>query len=165
MIERDTRHWHNDPTLKQTTMPTLTGHDPEEKRQEILRYFRQTYAIDTALYETLRFEESFYLRADPLRHPLIFYYGHTAAFYVNKLTVARLIDQRITPHFESMFAIGVDEMSWDDLNEAHYDWPTVPEVDHYRQQVKTRVETLIETLPLELPISWGSPWWAVMMAI
>jgi len=29
---------------------------------------------------------------------------------------------------ESMLAIGVDEMSWDDLNEKHYDWPSVESV-------------------------------------
>nr|WP_320051423.1 5-histidylcysteine sulfoxide synthase [uncultured Desulfuromonas sp.] len=146
-------------------MPTLTGDDAEAKRRELLDYFRKTYAIDEALYDTLRYEESFYRRADPLRHPLIFYYGHTAAFYVNKLVVARLIDQRIQPRFESIFAIGVDEMSWDDLDETHYDWPSVAEVETYRRQVKELVESLITTLPLELPITWESPWWALIMGM
>ena len=27
-------------------------------------------------------------------------------------------------------------MSWDDLNDAHYDWPEVAEVRVYRDQVK-----------------------------
>ena len=56
---------------------------------------------------------------------MIFYLGHTAAFYINKLIVARIRNERINPRFESMFAVGADEMSWDDLNEAHYDWPTL----------------------------------------
>ena len=38
--------------------------------------------------------------------------------------IARIIDRRINPKYESMFAVGVDEMSWDDLDERHYDWPT-----------------------------------------
>jgi len=50
---------------------------------------------------------------------------------VNKLVLARLLPDRINPRFESMFAIGVDEMSWDDLNDAHYDWPTAAEVKAY----------------------------------
>ena len=29
----------------------------------------------------------------------------------------------INPKFESLFAVGVDEMSWDDLFEDNYDWP------------------------------------------
>ena len=79
--------------------------------------------------------------------------------------VARLIDQRIEPRLESIFAIGVDEMSWDDLDETHYDWPSVAEVETYRRQVKELVESLITTLPLELPITWESPWWALIMGM
>ena len=39
-----------------------------------------------------------------------------------------------------MFAVGVDEMSWDDLNDAHYDWPSVDEVREYRKQVREVVD-------------------------
>lgn len=54
------------------------------------------------------------MRADPLRHPLIFYLGHTAAFYVNKLISARILknSERIDSDIEWLVAIGVDEMSW-----------------------------------------------------
>jgi len=110
--------------LRKTHTTILNHGDPELKRAEILEYFHATFSIDEKLYDTLRYDDTFYLRADRLRHPLIFYFGHTATFYINKLTVARVIDKRINPRFESMFAVGVDEMSWDDLNEAHYDWPT-----------------------------------------
>ena len=57
---------------------------------------------------------------------------------MNKLIVAKMLSERVNPRFESMFAIGVDEMSWDDLNEAHYDWPSIPEVRAYRNQVRDR---------------------------
>jgi len=33
--------------------------------------------------------EAFFIRAERLRHHLIFYFGHTAVFYVNKLIVSR----------------------------------------------------------------------------
>ena len=32
--------------------------------------------------------------------------------------------ERIDPVLESTCAVGVDEMSWDDLNSKHYDWPS-----------------------------------------
>jgi 5-histidylcysteine sulfoxide synthase/putative 4-mercaptohistidine N1-methyltranferase len=96
---------------------------------------------------------------------LIFYYGHTATFFVNKLLLARMIDARINPRFESIFAVGVDEMSWDDLNDAHYQWPTPAEVKSYRDQVRALVVNLIETAPLELPVDWNNPWWAIIMGI
>jgi len=151
--------------LKHTRTTILAGGDPEAKRREIRDYFHATYDIDEKLYDTLRYDETFYLRADRLRHPLIFYFGHTATFFINKLTIARVIDKRINPQYESMFAVGVDEMSWDDLDERHYDWPTRQQVKEYRDQVRTTVDNLIQTLPLTLPITWESPWWAIMMGI
>jgi 5-histidylcysteine sulfoxide synthase/putative 4-mercaptohistidine N1-methyltranferase len=151
--------------LKNTRTVVLDCGDPEAKRAEILAYFHATYDIDEKLYDTLRFDETFYRRADRLRHPLIFYFGHTATFFINKLTIARVIDQRINPKYESMFAVGVDEMSWDDLDERHYDWPTRQEVKAYRDKARAVVDNLIRTLPLTLPITWESPWWAIMMGI
>ncbi len=134
-------------------------------RNRIKKYFHNTFSIDELLYKTLARDEAFYLRADPLRHPLIFYFGHTAVFIINKLIVAKLINKRINPEFESMFAIGVDEMSWDDLNLAHYTWPKVSEVQAYRDKVRALVDDLISRLPLKMPITWDSPWWALIMAI
>jgi 5-histidylcysteine sulfoxide synthase/putative 4-mercaptohistidine N1-methyltranferase len=138
---------------------------PEQKREEIRAYFHATFDIDEQLYDTLACEDAFFLRADRLRHPLIFYFGHTATFYVNKLIVARIIDTRINPRYESLFAVGVDEMSWDDLNETHYDFPTRGEVKAYRDQVRELVDGLIRQLPLTLPIAWEDPFWAIMMGI
>ena len=143
----------------------LNEGDAEQKRAGILEYFHNTFDIDEKLYETLRYDDTFYRRADRLRHPLIFYFGHTATFFINKLNIARIIEQRINPRFESMFAVGVDEMSWDDLDEKHYDWPTRQEVKAYRDQVRTLVDGLIRQLPLTLPIGWDSPFWAIMMGI
>jgi 5-histidylcysteine sulfoxide synthase/putative 4-mercaptohistidine N1-methyltranferase len=151
--------------LKNTRTTILNVGDPEQKRAEILEYFHATFDIDERLYDTLRYDETFYLRADRLRHPLIFYMGHTATFFINKLTIARVIDKRINPAYESMFAVGVDEMSWDDLDERHYDWPTRQQVKSYRDKVRELVDGLIRTMPLTLPITWESPWWGIMMGI
>lgn len=145
--------------------PNLIDGKPQDKRQEILDYFNRTFELDTKVYETIKEEKAFYRRADPLRHPLIFYYGHTVCFFVNKLVLAGLLPQHINPEFESMFAIGVDEMSWDDLNENNYNWPAVDEVREYRQIVKNTIAELIENLPLNLPIDWKSPFWPIMMGI
>ena len=75
------------------------------------------------------------------------------------------IEKRINPEFESMFAVGVDEMSWDDLSEARYDWPRVEEVQAYRRAVRATVEQLIRTQSLSLPITWDHPWWIILMGI
>jgi 5-histidylcysteine sulfoxide synthase/putative 4-mercaptohistidine N1-methyltranferase len=151
--------------LRNTRTPILNQGSADEKREEIRQYFHATYSLDEQLYETLAAEKAFYLRPEPLRHPLIFYLGHTAAFYVNKLVVAKITDRRVNPRFESMFAIGVDEMSWDDLNESHYDWPTLDEVKAYRNTVRTLVDDVIRTMPLAMPIDWDNPFWVILMGI
>jgi 5-histidylcysteine sulfoxide synthase/putative 4-mercaptohistidine N1-methyltranferase len=151
--------------LRHTRTTILNQGSAQDKREEIRQYFHKTYSIDERLYDTLASNDSFYIRAEPLRHPLIFYLGHTAVFYINKLIIAKIIDQRINPKFESMFAVGVDEMSWDDLNDAHYDWPRVDEVEAYRDRVREFVDGIIRTLPLNMPITWENPFWAIMMGI
>lgn len=143
----------------------LEGRDPGAKRREIRSVFQRTFSLYERLFEHLATEDAWYRKAVPLRHPLIFYYGHTAVFYVNKLLPAGLLEERIDPTLESLFAVGVDEMSWDDLDDRHYDWPAPARVVDYRRQVRERVDGLIDRLPLELPIRWDSPWWAILMGI
>ncbi len=143
----------------------LDGDDPEQKRQEILTYFHKTFTLYERLFETLKDDDVFFVRANTLRHPLIFYYGHTATFFINKLNVMKLIDQRIDPKIESMMAIGVDEMSWDDLNERHYDWPSPAEILTYRDRTREIVDHFIRTCPITLPITQDNPLWIILMAI
>ena len=135
------------------------------KREEIRKYFHNSYELFEKVFELLKDESVFYKKSESTRHPMIFYYGHTAAFYINKLILAGILKERINPEFESIFAIGVDEMTWDDLNEENYKWPKVEEVKAYRAKVREVVDGLIATLPLNSPIGWDDPFWIIMMAI
>lgn len=155
----------SDRDLLVTKTPILNEGSPEEKRAELLTYFRATWELDERLYDCLNGQEAFLHRADPLRHPLAFYFGHTATFYVNKLILAGIISERVNPKYESMFAVGVDEMSWDDLNDKHYDWPTIQETKEYRVEAKKMIENLILELPLTIPINWESQFWVIVMGI
>jgi len=133
-------------------------------RRDLKVYFEQTWALYERLFEVIRDDSSYTLRPCSLRHPLIFYFGHTATFFVNKLVLAKQLN-RINPSFESMFAIGVDEMSWDDLNDAHYAWPSVDAVRAYRHQVKNAIADLIDRVDIFFPIDWQSPVWPILMGI
>ena len=137
----------------------------EEKREEIKKQFLQTYELDEKLFDLLKDKESLYQQPNRLRHPLIFYYGHTATFFINKLALANIIKKRVNPKFESIFAIGVDEMSWDDLNSRHYTWPTYEETKAYRNEVKQIILDLIDTLSFTMPINWDSSMWIILMGI
>ncbi len=145
--------------------PLLDGTDPEAKRAEILRYFHATFDRYESLFQLLAGDEAYYRKPISLRHPLIFYLGHTATFFINKFVLAGLVDRRIDPRLESMFAVGVDEMSWDDLNDANYDWPTPAAVWDYRRLVREAVDRVIRATPLSLPIAWRDPFWVVLMGI
>src|SRR5688500_7599946 len=145
--------------------PILAGDNVEAKREEIREYFHATLDRYEQLFETLRGGEAYYKKPISLRHPLLFYLGHTPTSLTNKLLLAGLITKRIDPRLESMFAVGVDEMSWDDLNTTHYDWPSIEEVRLYRTKIRDIVDRLIRETPLTLPIGWDSPWWTIVMGI
>jgi 5-histidylcysteine sulfoxide synthase/putative 4-mercaptohistidine N1-methyltranferase len=153
------------PTTLVTRTPRLNGADIAATRQEILAYFLDTFNQYEQLFATLNSTESFVKKSIPIRHPLIFYFGHTATFFVNKLLLAGLLNTRVNEKFEAMFAVGVDEMSWDDLHDEHYDWPSVAAVAEYRNQVRALMVELITSAPLTLPIDWHHPWWAILMCI
>lgn len=143
----------------------LSEGSPEQKRNELREYFLDSFDTYESLFSVLNHNDAFYQRPEKLRHPLIFYFGHTATFFVNKLMLAKTISTRINPKFEALFAVGVDEMRWDDLNERNYDWPNVEEVWAYRNTVRDLVLSLIETLPVALPITWENVLWPIVMGI
>ena len=79
-----------------------------------------------------------------------------------------MLNQALNAEFERLFETGVDEMRWDDLHEGKDNiWPSVIEVNTYRQQAYTLIRNLIETHPLlepeHLPITQESPMWALVM--
>lgn len=166
------RHGDEFPRCESTTLnslfprtPMLDGPDVEAKRAELLQYFHATFDRYESLFEVLVGDEAWTRKPISLRHPLIFYYGHTATFFINKLLLAGLIEQRLDPALESMCAVGVDEMSWDDLDDARYEWPTVEAVAGYRRKVRATVDRVIRETSFTLPIRWQDPMWAVVMGI
>lgn len=148
-----------------TYPPTLDGNNVEFKRQEIQNYFHKTFDLFEKIFEVLKSDEVFYQKSEPTRHPMIFYFGHTATFFINKLILMKIISERINPYFESIFAVGVDEMAWDDLGENSHKWPKVSEVRAYRNEVRTLVDNLIIHMPLTLPITQDSGMWIILMGI
>uniref|UniRef100_A0A0B7B1Y1 Sulfatase-modifying factor enzyme domain-containing protein n=1 Tax=Arion vulgaris TaxID=1028688 RepID=A0A0B7B1Y1_9EUPU len=138
-------------------------------KQDIIDYFNNSYDLNESLFLGLKDESVFYKCPDRLRLPLVFYYGHTAVVYVNKLILAGLIKNRVNLEFETMFETGVDEMSWDDTENyrmgGSYKWPPIPEVVEYRRVVRNLILKVIEDTPLELPITMDSPWWSLMMGM
>lgn len=148
--------------MRQMQSVRLNGENPGGKRAEIRRYFHQTFDLFESLFELFRSDEVFYEQPEPTRHPMIFYFGHTAVFYINKLVLSGVLKEGINPRFEALFAVGVDEMIWDNMNE-HFEGFGVDTVREYRKAVRACVDDRIMQLPLSLPITQEDPFWAILM--
>lgn len=135
-------------------------------KQAIQDYFDNTWTLTEVLFASLQGEEAFLVSPlHKLRHPMIFYYGHVATLYINKLRVAGLLKDSINPYFESIFETGVDEMSWDDLSKNEMKWPSVQEVHEYRKKAYNVVSELIANLTDEecQNITIDKPLWSLVM--
>ena len=148
------------------SLPQLTWEGKSITKESLQAYFDNTWTLTEVLFSALQGEEAFSRPPyHDLRHPMIFYYGHPAALYVNKLRVAGLLQEPINPYFESIFETGVDEMSWDDLSKNKMPWPSVQSVHAYRKVVYQTVSTIIQNLSQkELEdMGQGSPLWSLVM--
>lgn len=85
-------------------------------KENVKAYFNNSYDLYESLFLSIKTNSAYYLCPDRLRLPLIFYYGHTAAVFMNKLILSGLVDpsERINLEYDMTFETGVDEMSWDD---------------------------------------------------
>ena len=132
--------------------------------REVKDYFNNTFDLYESLFTAINDDYAYYMCPDRLRLPLIFYYGHTASVYVNKLVLADLVkpEERVDLGLESMFETGVDEMSWDDLEHhrmgGEYHWPSVSETREYRRRVRELINRVLDRTPLVLPVTQDSPW-------
>ncbi|AFY35794.1 5-histidylcysteine sulfoxide synthase [Calothrix sp. PCC 7507] len=136
-------------------------------RQVILNYFNNAWQLEDTLMKTLVGDDTFYLNPDPLRNILIFYLGHSAVFYINKLIQVELLSKRLNPDYEILFEIGVDPEIPDDLKDviSHLKLTQVPAVWEYREKAYEIICELIQKTPITLPIHQKHPLWALMMGI
>ncbi|QSV56340.1 MAG: 5-histidylcysteine sulfoxide synthase [Dolichospermum sp. UKL201] len=133
----------------------------------LLKYFENSWELEETLMKSLVKEETFYINPDPLRNKLIFYLGHSAVFYINKLIQVGLIKNRINPQYETLFEIGVDPETPAELEVAiqGVNWPNIKKVWEYRNKARAEITTIINKTPLDLPIHQQHPIWALLMGI
>jgi 5-histidylcysteine sulfoxide synthase len=138
-------------------------------RQDMIDYFNNTWTLTEVLFSGLK-NESTYIRPPyhELRHPLIFYYGHPAVLYHNKLRLAGLVNDPVDLYLEKILETGVDEMSWDDISKNEMQWPKIADVHEYRKKIYNIVLNVIQTHPgLEKTtgrkLGPSSPLWSLFM--
>lgn len=138
-------------------------------REDILAYFNNSWTLTELLFQSLKVEEV-YVRPPyhALRHPLIFYYGHPAVLYINKLRIAGFQKEPINMYLEKVLETGVDEMSWDDMSKNEMAWPSVATVHAYRKTIYDIIVNLIKTHPDLNAVgnfNQSSPWWSLWMGM
>ncbi|MBD2395416.1 5-histidylcysteine sulfoxide synthase [Cyanobacterium aponinum FACHB-4101] len=136
-------------------------------KQDIINYLNSAWETEDTLFKSIQDDRTFYLNPDSLRNPLIFYLGHSAVFYINKLLIVGLLDTGINPFYEKLYEMGVDPDTPDELQDeiASIQWHDVEKLWTYRHQARNLVINIIEKTPLELPITPESRWWAIIMGI
>lgn len=136
-------------------------------RQELLTYFDRAWELEDRLWQSLVGDAPCYLNPDPLRNLLIFYLGHSAVFYINKLMRVGLLQNCLHPDYEDLFAVGVDPEKPDEIEGkfAQLRAVDVAAVWQYREMVYHKISELIHHTPLTLPITPQHPLWALMMSI
>lgn len=175
----------SDASLRGRTMTLLNDNKPktpvelEMLRAGIMDDFHKMCTTFEKLHEVFNNAAAFFEKHETLRHPPIFYVGHTASFYVNKLHLGKFSQVRIDPVLEMQMAVGVDEMSWDDLDSNKYVWPSGAEaradpvnaaaflqkVMDFRRDVREHVHKVAMEQPMEWPIKKDSFWYVIAMGI
>jgi 5-histidylcysteine sulfoxide synthase len=154
----------NDRLLKTKLQSTKPPKLNQLTKTDLQGYFENTWELYEMLFSAIKKEETLYESPDPLRNPLIFYLGHTAAFYINKLTAVGLIKEAVNPHYDQLFAVGVDPDKPENLAISDF-WPTIEAVKNYRKTIYNLVQNVIQNADLsDLPITETHPLWALFMA-
>jgi len=136
-------------------------------KDHLLNYFQRSWDLESTLFRSITSEEAFYVSPDLLRNRLIFYLGHSAVFYINKLIRVGLLQTRINDYYETLFEVGVDPESAEELDETirEITWPVLEKVWHYREQAQAEITKVINQTEISLPIDQNHPLWALLMAI
>lgn len=154
------------PLLK-TLHSTAVPYTDRWTKKELLQYFINSWQLNDLLFSSIIQEEAFYENPDPLRNPLVFYLGHTAAFCINKLKQVGILEKPINNHFEQIFEIGVDPARPQEIQKEleSMKWPSVAEVWQYRRRCFEVIYDYLQRTTILLPIEWDGPLWALLMGI
>ena len=92
-------------------------------------------------------EGAFFERPLPLRHPIVFYRGHLAAFTVNTLLKKALGRPGIRGDFEVLFERGIDPADRDAAEKVSISsWPPRAEIEEYVREADGRIEAALDAI-------------------
>ena len=108
-------------------------------QSELLERIDQARSRTDELFAIVR-PDAIYERPIPERHRLVFYVGHLEAFDWNLLR-AYLPLESFNPKFDRLFAFGIDPVGTGLPADQPSDWPSLAEVNQYRDQIRHALDT------------------------
>ncbi len=125
--------------MNRSMQPTLLERVTEARRQT------------DKLFELVR-PDALYERPIPERHRIIFYIGHLEAFDWNllqpRIPNARVFDAEL----DRLFAFGIDPVDGGLPTDQPSDWPLLPQVQGYRDRVRTALDAALADRG---PVGWS----------
>lgn len=128
-------------TIRAATAPALD-------RRGVIDWYLHNRARSRSLFDLLE-DEGYYSQPIHLRHPLVFYEGHLAAFSFNTLVKRALGRPGIDERLERLFARGIDP---DEASHtSSLTWPRREAVQAFVAEADRRVLECLEHADLERP--------------
>jgi iron(II)-dependent oxidoreductase len=107
-------------------------------QSDLLSRVDEARARTDALFDLLP-PNSYYERAIPERHRLIFYLGHLEAFDWN-LLIGPLGLSSDEAEFDKLFAFGIDPVDGGLPTDTPKDWPGIAQVEKYNGEIRRRLD-------------------------
>ncbi len=115
-------------------------------RGTLLSRFSAVRARTDQYFGFLR-DGAFFERPLPLRHPIVFYRGHLAAFSINTLLKRALGWPGIREDFETLFERGIDPSDRDAAEKVAISrWPPRDEIEQYVREAASRLGAAFEAI-------------------
>ena len=129
-------------------MPVMSS--PGLDRGKLADRFVAMRARSRALFDLLA-PDAYYERPIAVRHPIVFYEGHLAAFNFNTLIKRALGQRGIDTDLERLFARGIDpeDEQASGLAQSPAPWPARPQVQAFAAEADGRVLDALLTAPIE----------------
>jgi gamma-glutamyl hercynylcysteine S-oxide synthase len=117
----------------------------------LVRWYRECRTRSRRIFDAV-VPDAYYRRPIDLRHPIVFYEGHLAAFAFNTLVKRALGGAPIDPRLETLFARGIDpEVARAAGGGPEEGWPTRAEVAAFVGEAERRVLDALGTAELDRP--------------
>ena len=125
---------------------------PAVDRAPLVSRFLQLRERSRRLFDLLT-PDAYYIRPIALRHPIVFYEGHLAAFSFNTVVKRALGQPGIDAHLEQLFARGIDpeDVHAPAASKERSGWPSREQVRAFVDEADRRVLEALSTGPIEQP--------------